>query len=239
VRMRLKEALLSEYHFVHVDHVNSIKEAQDFLRYSDAMHLIFISYRFNEQEVLNFISHAKLSPGGVDAAYIMIVEALKKTHSDMARWLASDVDSILQEPYSVDELVEVTCMGRDLHHSRRQAREVLAAEFLIRDLVKYLDLLAFMRSRGQDGSRSKAKMKGMMELLSRFHPAARENYFTRLIDVFTSQPYPEQYRRHSSYNIPSARVREKVEAVLLETIEKETKNAAQERSEVIARLMKW
>lgn len=238
IRMRLKESLLSVYYFIGIVNVSSVKQAREALLEDEGFDLIFISYNFSEQEVMEIVEHARLSNGGADSAFILVSSQLNKHCSEAARYMQGGIDCILHEPFSTDELVEVTSIGRNLHNSRRQVRETIATSFIVRDIIKHIDLLAQLRKRELQGTHTIEKLKGMVNLVKQFHPAAQEQYFVRVLDLFTSLPFPEKCREPPPLKTASLRVRDAFECFCLQTIENEIKDAAAERSEIVARLVR-
>ena len=238
IRMRLKESLLSVYYFIGIVNVSSVKQAREALSGEDGFDLIFISYNFSEQEVLEIIEQARISNGGADSAFILVSSQLNKRSSEAARYMQGGIDCILHEPFSTEELVEITSIGRNLHNSRRQVRETVSTGFIVRDIIRHIDLLASLRKRELQGTHTIEKLRSMIDLVKQFHPAAQEQYFVRVLDLFTSLPFPEKSHEPPALKTASLRVRDAFECYCLQNIENEIKDATAERLEVVARLVR-
>ena len=81
-RNRLKQAAMSVPEFGKVEFQSSPNDAMGRLNNGpERCDLIFISYRFEQTEIINFIREAKNAKHGQDAAFIMILESDDKDSS--------------------------------------------------------------------------------------------------------------------------------------------------------------
>jgi CheY-like chemotaxis protein len=71
-----------------------------------SLDIIFISSRFPNDSVRQFVTTAKEHPKAQDAAFVMLLEQGGKSKAAMGESMLMGMDAFLCEPYSIDQLVE-------------------------------------------------------------------------------------------------------------------------------------
>ena len=222
IRMRVKQALLSVYHFIMISHVNSLHEARELMNGEDRIDIIVVSYRFDDSEILDLISDAKDTLQGCDAAFLLLVSEHNKGNGRMANCMIEGADCFLSEPFTVEELVHTTAIARQINHQKRIAREVIVIKLLVRDLARHIDILAFLNSTQRTCKKTIHKLQEMAAVRDKLHPESISYYYDALINVFSMQPFPDKRRREGIFfTSPSKRIREKLEEALLARAEKD------------------
>src|SRR5690606_25750258 len=119
-------------------------------------------------------------------------------------------DGMLFEPYSVDQLVEITELAARVKRERSQERERAALKFLLNDIMHQIDLIAYLKSNGYDVGRGQRKFKQMCAVLDSLEESSREVYFDLAVQMFADAPFPRHIYQ-KSYAGASSRVKKKME----------------------------
>ena len=213
-RLRLKQAAISVYHFGEVHLCPDLDNALARLEGGKQSDVVFISERFPKDQIPPFIKQAKGTAGGNDAAYVLV---LTKSEDDSAR-VASGVmlgaDGVLMEPYSVDSLVEITKLSARVKRENARTREKAAISFLVKDIIKQIDRLAYMKVCEMDVGRSLKQFREMCSVFENFDDNSRQMYFEIMLELFDNLPPPKYPVRQ--YKGASLRVKKMMEKKLLE-----------------------
>jgi DNA-binding NarL/FixJ family response regulator len=222
-RMRLKTATSSVIQFGKVQLLNSLEDAQSNLDMGRPWDCIFVSYRFKKDEVAGFIKQAKEKKAGEDAAYVLILQTQEQSSSVVAESVMIGADGFLFEPYSVDQLVEITELAARVKLERSQEREAAALNFLLRDVMHQIDLIAYLKAVGYDVGRGMKRFKQMCTVFQALEGESLGVYYGIAVETFSEAPFPKQIYQ-KSYSGASKRVRERMEKKLLEELEKDLKD---------------
>jgi CheY-like chemotaxis protein len=190
-RMRLKGATTAVGHFANVRLLATTDEALAALGVSGHVDLIFISRRFDQECITGFIAAAKEKGGGRDSAYILVLTTDMQQTRVVAKNVLSGVDGFLLEPYSVDNLIEITELASRVKRERSQQREAAAFQFLIQDVMRQIDRIAYLKSCQHDVSRSFKDLKGVCSVFSSLGGESLELYLEIAVETLANAPLPD------------------------------------------------
>ena len=210
-RMRLKQATTSVASFGKVVQASKLKECLDRLKGTDKADVIFISYRFERSEVLSFIAEAKQLQNSQDAAFIFVMQTKDQQSSTIAENVLGGLDGFLFEPYSVDQLVEITALAAKVKKERSQSREEAAHKFLLNDVMNQIDQIAYLKSCSYETGPSLKKLKDMCTVFQALQGDSKEAYFKIVADVFEAAPLPKMVFQRKKYAGASSRVQKRME----------------------------
>lgn len=220
-RMRLKQVTTSVINFGKTFQYQSLRESLTKLNGAERVDVVFVSHRFTREEIGEFVGQAKQTAQGQDSAYILVMKASQQDSGSVAQNVMLGVDGFLFEPYSVDQLVEITELSARVRKERSLARETAAFKFLLNDIVNSLDLIAFMKASGMEVGRQVRKLKELSTLFTTLSPESTEIYYGVMIDVFEAAPLPRKVPQKRQYSGASSRVRKKAEEKMVEDLERE------------------
>lgn len=219
-RMRLKSATTSVIQFSKVQLLSSLSDGLSRMEGGHECDVLFISYRFEQDEVAQFIKDAKGTKSGEDAAYILVLQTKEQDSSTITQNVLIGADGFLFEPYSVDQLVEITNLAARVKKERAEEREQAALTFLLKDIMHQMDLIAYLKANGYDVGRGFKRFKQMCTVFQTLEPASKELYYKLAVDLFSEAPFPKKIYQ-KSYSGASKRVKEKMEKKLLAELEKD------------------
>lgn len=208
-RMRLKQACASVHHFGKVFQAQSLKDATGKLGEGTAIDVCFISYLFDQGEVTNFIKDAKGLKSGQDSAYILVLKSKDQQASTVATNVIAGFDGFLFEPYSVEQLVELTALAARVRKERSNEREAAALRFLLNDMMNQIDQIAYLKAAGFDMGPSMKKFKDMCSVLGTLTPDSKTIYETLVVELFGEAPLPKKIFQRKIYGGASSRVKKR------------------------------
>ncbi len=232
-RMRLKTATTAVHNFGKVHQLGTLREAVQRLGTSDRCDVMFVSHRFDKSEIQTFVRDAKKTQQGQDTAYILMLNIGKNDAATVATNVMMGVDGFLFEPYSVDQLLEITLLAQRVKKERSNAREKAAMQFLITDVITQIDLIAYLKSCGYEVSASLKKFKEMCSVLTRLEGDSINTYYEVAIKMFEEAPLPTKIvQTQKKYGGASSRVKKKLGDKVAAELEKDaaSKKAAIENS---------
>lgn len=219
-RMRLKQATSALNEFDKVNLTNSIGDATSRLNSGGPVDVIFLSAALEQSQVDQFIAQSKSNKNGQDAAYVSVMKGNAQASTSIAENVISGFDGMLFEPYSIDQLVELTKIAARVRKERSTAREQAAISIIISDLVRQLDQIAFVKRQGVDPSVLMRKFKLATDTLRKLQPESFELYFTQAVDAFVAVPVPQMTAEVNEYKGPSSRVKRKQQERLVQEAER-------------------
>lgn len=218
-KMRLKQATASVVQFGKVQLLGSTSEALSKVQSSvSPIDIMFISHGFDQEDVIDLIKDCKEAQAAQDCAFILVLQTSEQDSTNVAQKVMIGADGLLFEPYSVDQLVEITELAAKVKADRSKGREEAAIRFLLQDIMRQIDLIAYLRSCGYDVGRGLRKFKQMCGVLDTLSPQSREIYYRVAADMFEKAPFPKNIYE-KSYAGASKRVKERMEKKLLAEIE--------------------
>ena len=229
-RMRLKEATTAVPQFSEVVQRNSLDEALSQLNSNERCDVVFISYKYDPDEVKAFVLKARESKQGQDCAYVLVLKSKDQDSSTVASSVVVGIDGFLFEPYSVESLVEITELSRRVRQERSTARAKLAMSLGLTEATEQLDLIAFLRSCGAEASRSMERFREICTNLSQSATQSIGAYYELAVKKFTDTSAPKSFLKVKKYGGVSARVRKRIEEKVRSEIEARKLDQGQERS---------
>jgi DNA-binding NarL/FixJ family response regulator len=221
VRMRLKQATASVSSFGKVHQSNTPREALEKFRNEGPIDVVFVSYQYDKQAIMDFIKEGKAEQNGQDTAYVLVLPRKRESNGALAEYMLIGADGFLFEPFSVDELVEITALATRVKKERLAAREMIAVKFLLKDLIKHLDALYMLNSMSMNGVATRNRFEQLCSNLQKLHPESRHLYFELAVDMFGRVPTPNMDRMGRRYEGTSRRVKERIERRVLSDLERE------------------
>jgi len=218
-RNRLKQAALAVPEFGKVEFQSSPAEAIYRLNNGpERCDLVFISYRFDQASIMSFIREAKNAKQGQDAAFIMILESDDNDASKVATNMLVGADGLLFEPFSVDQLVDITRLASKVKKERVETREKAALQFMVNDTITQVDTLASLKKMGYDVGTTLRKFRELCSVLQTLEPTSREAYYQIAIEAFQAAPIPKPLVGRVQYGGVSSRIKKKMENKVIERI---------------------
>ncbi|MCI5066504.1 hypothetical protein MRY87_12340 [bacterium] len=217
-RMRLKSATTSVVQFKKVQLSNKLEEANDRLAGEDTWDVIFLNYSLQQDEIAAFIKAAKEKKSAQDAAFILVLPAKDQESSTVASNVMIGADGFLFEPYSVDQLIEITELAAKVKAERSAGREKAALSFLLNDIMSQIDMIAYLKSVGYDVGRGIKRFRQMCEVFNTLEGESKNVYYEVAVEKFENAPFPEKIYQ-KKYKGASKRVKEKMEKKLLAKLE--------------------
>jgi DNA-binding NarL/FixJ family response regulator len=219
-RSRLKQVCASVVHFGRVVPVNSCFETMEQLKGDGRYDVVFISHHIPQEQIPTFIKEAKNTPGGQDAAYILVLRAKEQASGDVAQAMMIGADGVLFEPYSVDILVEITQLAARVRRERRSARDEAAFRFLINDLIQQIDLLAYSKSCGYEIGPAMRNFRQACSVVATIDPDSIEIWYKTALELFEAAPIPVALMQRKKYGGASNRIRQRMTQKIAAEFEK-------------------
>lgn len=229
-RMRLKQATTAVHNFGKVHQLTNLREGLAAMNGYERVDVVFLSYRFDEDEVKGFIKEAKETPQGQDAAYVLVLRTKDQDSSVVAKNVMIGADGFLFEPYSVDYLLEITELAARVRKERSKAREEAAIKFLVTDVINHVDMIAYLKSCDCEVGRTLKKFKEICSVFETLDPESKEIYYKIAIEMFIEAPIPQRFLQRKTYRGASQRVKRRMEDKLLAELEQESKSDGEEDS---------
>ena len=210
--MRLKQAMSSVTSFKASLQFGKLREAHQKLESSSTpTDVIFISYRFEESETNEFIAQAKKLPASQDAAFIIIKRSQDKQSTSIASSVLGGADGLLFEPFSVDQLVDITSIAARVKKERSGAREEAALRFLLADVLNQVDQLAYLKACEYETGPTMKKLREMCGVFHALPTESKPTYYKLAVDIFEASPLPKLIFQRKKYGGVSSRVSKRME----------------------------
>lgn len=208
-RVRLKQACGAVPTFGKVLHAPSLVDALRAVNDGLVKDVVFVSKAFGQEAIASFIKDSKALPKGQDAAYILMLSE-NDASSSVAQSVIGGADGLLFAPYSVDQLVEITSLAARVRKDRGQAREAAAFRFLLADMMKQIDVVAYAKSCGYEPGATYGAFKQACSVLKALSPQSLEIYHRVAVDAFEAAPLPTNLTERKRYGGASSRVKKKM-----------------------------
>ncbi|WKZ56845.1 MAG: hypothetical protein QY326_08935 [Bdellovibrionota bacterium] len=217
-RMRLKQATIEIPEFAEVDLQGDFGNALQQLNKGKRTDVIFISPSLPEPDIASFIQNAKKTPGGQDAAYILVMRNEDREGGEIAKRMLIGADGFLFEPFSVDALKEITHLATKVKKDRADEREKMAINVLVGDICRQLDEVAYIKACQFDVGTSLRKLREKCSAFNNFTEQTLNMYFNAAIDVF-EKSIPRA-KTNKSYGGVSNRVRDRMAKKIMREADK-------------------
>ncbi len=180
-RMKLKSATSAVPSFGFVQLCGHSVDALRHLGDRTEWDIVLISAKLETARIAEFIAQSKLTPGGQDAAYILVISASDQNSASIAINVLAGADSFLCEPYSVDSLMEISKLSATVKQQRLRERQEGAVRILVDDVVRALDALSLCIYLGQAPGEKMRDFKDIGAAIKNLSDDWRSVYYTELI----------------------------------------------------------
>jgi len=218
-RMRLYNAMGEVLTFKSVVLHDSPKTALHDLLISSPCDMAFISSKISFAGRIDFISRAKVLSRGKDAAFVLVMVGEGQDVKEMSKNLMGGISGFLTEPYSVDQLVELTEIAAKVRLQRALDRHNMALNVLLPEIFHLVDVMALLQSRGIPQRVTRNKLKEMGVILKTLSPESLEIFYD-LAEKMLSDWAPAKEVAGLAYDGASRRVHTGIEKLLLEVVPK-------------------
>ena len=218
-RMRLKQATASVSEFGQVIQAPSTDEAIRQLKGTTLIDVVFVTGKLEQNAFAEFVTEAKKTKQGEDAAYVLVLKSQTESGSDIAQMMMSGADGILCEPYSVDTLVSITHLAARVRKERWEAREKMAMGLIVTDAINQLDLVALLKASGCEPGTSIRALRDLGTKISAISPEMRDIYYDAVVEQFSVLPPPKNAFKTKLYGGASSRVKQHMERRLLSELQ--------------------
>lgn len=219
VRMRLLHAVKSVIDFGKCDVQSSLSEATAKLRSnSEQIDIIFLSYEFACDNITEFAKSARTFSSSRDGALIKLLPANTAVDDSLSSSLMAGTDGFLIEPYSCDDLVEIAHLSSTVKKGRESTREIVAARFLVKDIIRLLDAMYCLKRCQVDLTQTQEKFKQACARVPELGDVAQKVYLDLLVEGLERSLEPIAVKRNA-YKGKSERTRRRVENMLINKYE--------------------
>jgi len=220
-RMQLKQATTSLALFKATIQMSELNEALNKFDHGQPLDIVFLSNRFTDEQIKDFVSTAKPKKTFAECAFILVVESGKNDNGNLPRYLLLGIDGFLLEPYSVDRLIETSKIAAKVKKDRSQQRIKAAVEILITDISTTFNALVSFKSADIPAAKIEAKFKKAAATIQTLDIEAQEFFRNRLIDIWSKLEAPEAKIVLPNYSGASSRIKKILEDKVISQLEKE------------------
>lgn len=225
--MKLKQATTQVVDFGQVLPLGTFADANTHMNGERPWDIVFVSTRFENDAISQFITNAKNTKCGQDTAYVMVMKALPQGNTSVAQNMMLGGDSVLCEPYSVDSMVEITRLAARVKKERSDSREKIAINLLIADIVNQVDVIACLKASGCEPGTSIKKLREMNAMIKALSEDKLGYYQATLIEkLLEAKVPPKALLGAKRYGGVSSRVKKKMESKILSELTKADKPPA-------------
>ncbi|MCB0325381.1 MAG: hypothetical protein KDD69_17480 [Bdellovibrionales bacterium] len=129
---RLIERTLSN---VEIRHARSFSEAQTLLTAGEPFQHIFVSNKFSEREIAEFIEFARTAPAGRESAFILLFGSSERDSSLIAKCMMIGIHGFLGEPCSEHHVAEAMQVATGMRRQTSETRLRAASTVMVSGLV--------------------------------------------------------------------------------------------------------
>lgn len=217
-RARLREAASAVYLFEKVEQATQLTEGLKILTERAKVDLVLMSNQFGQEEIGEFIESAKKTRTGEDSAYVIVMKGSEANNVNVASSMFIGAHSLLFEPFSVDQLTEITKLADEIRATNTGARKRAALQLLIQNLMTEFDKITVYLARGLNIEKAIKKFQASCAVLRKFDQESFDLYFSLAMNCFEEAKPPSDA---VAYNGVSKRLREKMENKLKQQYEQE------------------
>lgn len=215
-RGNLKQTMQSLTNFGAINYSKDLGEAETKLNGVDPCDVVFLSYRFELDEIKEFVGKAKKTKRGEDCAYCLVMRAKDKDDpAKISETIVIGGHGCLFEPYSAEGLREITEIAAKVKIENLRNREAGAVKLLLSEAIKDIDRLAFYVSKGKETGRAKKKLLATLESAKKYDVDLLEIYRDACVEMFGGAEAPPSLK----YDGVSDRVKQKMEKKLMDRLE--------------------
>lgn len=207
-RMRLKQSTTALHCFENLHHVNSLREAQSFVEIApQRIDILFVSKRIPPEDMRLFFTSCREKGKARTAAYVVLFQSVTEGANLIKSILELGADGILCEPYSVDQLSEISELAIKVRKEKSDILEKKMLTLLYEDFVKQIDLIACLRAAKCEPGFSAKVLKDLGETLKRLPESTKKNFIEVCLEKFPEAPIPPEALTPKTYGGASERVK--------------------------------
>jgi response regulator RpfG family c-di-GMP phosphodiesterase len=215
----LWQATLAEVNFQRVKAYSKFDTALNYLQEGAKYDVLLITSQFPKDEIARFVEQAKLSEGGKEAAYVVVLKAAHQNTENIATSMMEGVDGFLFEPFSVQSLRQVAAIAARVKSEFEKQRRRAAISLYVIDVMKALDDYALALFSDTDVvAKNKLFLKSVLPF-RKMGPEDLAVYYDVVGEIFEkARPRPP-----ISYKGASLRVRQKAKEQTAKTLTEKPK----------------
>ena len=209
--MRLKQAMAFVADFGTVYLLGAFNEALQKLANDEQIDVVFVTGRLPQEEVQGFIASAKTTKQGQDSAYVLVMKNAQQGNATVTQSLMIGADGLLFEPYSVDNLVDITRLSAKVRKERSDTRLKMAISLMLNDIESQLDLLSFLKASGCEPGGSVKALRDMGTQLKTLTPEGHQMFYDLILTKWPDLPVPKRAFKTKVYKGASSRIKSRME----------------------------
>ena len=188
-RTRLKTSTQSVVQFQSIEFYSSLVEGLCTIRESEKLFdVVFLSERLPREDLKGFIEDTRKLTPTQDAAYVLLLPPNESQAAKTAQSVLIGFDGCLMEPYSVTSLLDITKLAARVKKKRSDARERVAIQFLVKDIIKHVDRLAYIRACRMDVGPTLKRLKEACSVFGTLDERCVGLYYDSACDLFEGAP---------------------------------------------------
>lgn len=152
------------------------------------------------EKIAEFVSDLKQVENGDLAVLIASVAPDDQNPSSIALRHTAGVHSCLMEPYSVDDVVEVTAKAFSLREKLQEDRNIRAVNTMLEEAMKYLDLISTKMKVDIDPGAARRSLKQTAKAIQTLRGDLRDIYLNLAVQKFIEAPIPDFIPGVENYN---------------------------------------
>ena len=199
-RMRLRSVISVLGNFNSVTQAARVSDAPTKSAAQDSVDVYFISSEFDEIDVRSCIEKCRGTKSGRDAAFVLVLKVADQGRTAIAGNVLCGADGFLFEPYSIEQLIQITDMAARVKKERRIERENKGIRMALTEVVPTLDKVATTLSMLGQAPRSAQKFKKACAVLATLSPDAITRYYEIATEVFEAARPPYDSLSHGGSN---------------------------------------
>ncbi len=204
----LNQVIRAEPEFTRLHGFRNVESSLKYLRTSEPVDVVIISSDFSQYVINHFISAAKESRGGKEAAYVLFSPMDQDSREHIATSMMEGMDGVLFSPFSVHSVREVARIAEQVRKKFEMERKKAALMLLLPNVTGALDSLAKAIYEGVNVTPAKKKLMSSLDSITPLRKELMEEYFSRLF-VLCEEAKP-RFKEGSAYTGASTRLRKKL-----------------------------
>jgi response regulator RpfG family c-di-GMP phosphodiesterase len=187
----LHQAIRAEPEFKKSKGFRNVESSLKYLRSSESVDVVLISSEFTQYVINHFISAAKESRGGKEAAYVLCAPMDKDSREDVAASVIEGMDGVLFSPFSVHSVKEVARIAAQVKKKFELKRKKAALLLLLPNVTNAIDDLSKLMFEGSNISPAKKKLMSSIDSIAHLREDLMEDYYSALFSLCESgRPRP-------------------------------------------------
>lgn len=208
-RSFLWQVTVEGVYFRRVKAYSHTKDAYEHLRSGARYDVVLITSQIPQAETKSFITRAKETDGGREAAYIMVVKIPDQTTENIATNMIGGTDGFLLEPFSVESLKQVAAIAEGVRKKFEAERQRAAFQLIASGIIKALDEFSTATITNENVGAARKSFQAATRPLKKME----RDQFHLFIDILTEACEDARPRAPLGYKGASQRVRERARKI--------------------------